>query len=63
MNKRHDKLGIKQTIQKHWMDHVIKMLLAGLSEKEIRAELTDFWQRKNKGEAVETMGKKPAPWP
>jgi len=42
MSKRHDKLGIKQTIQKHWMDHVVKMMLAGLSEKEIRAELDEF---------------------
>lgn len=42
MSKRHDKLGIKQTIQKHWMDHVVKMMLAGLKEKEIRAELDEF---------------------
>jgi hypothetical protein len=42
MSKRHDKLGIKQIIQKHWMDHVVKMMLAGLSEKEIRAELTTY---------------------
>jgi hypothetical protein len=42
MSKRHDKLGIKQTIQKHWMDYVVKMLLAGLHEKEIRAELDKY---------------------
>lgn len=42
MGKRHNKLGIKQTIQKHWMDHTVKMLLAGLSEHEIRSELNDF---------------------
>ena len=42
MNRRHDKLGIKQTIQKHWMDYVVQMMLAGLSEKEIRAELDEF---------------------
>ena len=42
MSKRHDKLGIKQTIQKQWMDHVVKMMLAGLKEKEIRAELDEF---------------------
>ena len=42
MSKRHEKLGIKQTIQKHWMDHVVKMMLAGLKEKEIRAELDEF---------------------
>lgn len=42
MNTRHDKLGIKQNIQIHWMDHVVKMMLAGLSEKEIRSELSDY---------------------
>ena len=42
MSKRHDKLGIKQTIQKHWMDHVVKMMLADLTEKDIRAELDEF---------------------
>ncbi len=42
MSRRHDKLGIKQTIQKHWMDHVVKMMLAGLTEKEIRVELDEF---------------------
>ena len=42
MSKRHDKLGIKQTIQKHWMDHVVKMMLAGLNEKKIRIELDEF---------------------
>ncbi len=42
MSKRHDKLGIKQTIQKHWMDHVVEMMLAGLSEKEIRTDLDEF---------------------
>ncbi len=45
MSKRHDKLGIKQTIQKHWMDHVVKMMLAGLKEKEIRAELDEYLAR------------------
>jgi len=40
--KRHDKLGIKQTIQKQWMDSVVKMMLAGLSEREIRDELNSY---------------------
>jgi hypothetical protein len=39
MNPRYNKLGIKQTIQRHWMDYTLNMLLAGLSEKEIREEL------------------------
>ena len=42
MGRRHDKLGIKQTIQIHWMDHVVKMMLSGLNEKEIRAELKEY---------------------
>ena len=39
---RHDKLGIKQTIQKHWMDRVVKMMLAGIQENEIRTELAEY---------------------
>jgi hypothetical protein len=42
MSKRFNKLGIKQTIQKHWMDYVVKMMLAGIQPKEIRAELNDY---------------------
>jgi hypothetical protein len=39
MSKRHQKLGIKQTVQRHWMDRVVQMLLAGMKEKEIRQDL------------------------
>ena len=42
MNTRFNKLGIKQTIQRHWMDYTLNMLLAGLSEKEIRIELDRY---------------------
>jgi hypothetical protein len=42
MGKRHQKLGIKQTIQKPWMDRAVQMMLAGMREKEIRAELDDY---------------------
>lgn len=42
MCKRHTKLGIKQTIQKTWMDHVVQMMLAGIAEKEIRSELDEY---------------------
>ncbi len=58
MSKRHDKLGIKQTIQKHWMDHVIKMMLAGLSEKEIRAELDEFLANQKQSGGIGERGKK-----
>lgn len=33
------KIGIKQTVQRTWMDKTVHMLLAGMNEKEIRAEL------------------------
>ena len=39
---RLEKLGIKHTIQKAWMDRVVQMMLAGISEKEIRADLDEF---------------------
>lgn len=42
MNNRYNKLGIKQTIQIHWMDYTVNMLLAGLSEKDIRNELDHY---------------------
>ncbi len=42
MSKRHEKLGIKQTIQRHWMDKVLRMLLSGLSSDEIRNDLDRF---------------------
>ena len=42
IGKRHEKLGIKQTIQKAWMDRVVQMMLAGIPEKEIRTDLDEF---------------------
>lgn len=58
MSKRHDKLGIKQTIQKHWMDHVVKMMLAGLNEKDIRAELDEFLATQKQSGGTGERGKK-----
>jgi hypothetical protein len=58
MSKRHDKLGIKQTIQTHWMDHVVKMMLAGLSEKEIRAELDEFLANQKQSGGTGERGEK-----
>lgn len=58
MSKRHDKLGIKQTIQKHWMDRVVKMMLAGLNEKEIRAELDEFLATQKQSGGTGERGKK-----
>ena len=58
MNRRHDKLGIKQTIQKHWMDYVVQMMLAGLNEKEIRAELDEFLATQKQSGGTGERGKK-----
>lgn len=57
MSNRYDKLGIKQTIQKHWMDYVVNMMLAGLSEKEIRAELQEFLATQKQSGGIEKRGR------
>ncbi len=58
MIRRHEKLGIKQTIRKHWMDNVVKMMLAGLSEKEIRAGLDEFLATQKQSGGAGERGKK-----
>jgi hypothetical protein len=58
MGKRHDKLGIKQTIQKHWMDRVVQMMLAGMSEKEIRLELDNYLVTQKQSGGIGTRGEK-----
>lgn len=40
--KRHEKLGIKQIIQIEWMDRVVQMLLAGMSETDIRKDMDEY---------------------
>ncbi len=57
MNNRHEKLGIKQTIQKHWMDYVVKMMLAGLTEHEIRSELDEFLSTQKQSGGTGERGK------
>jgi hypothetical protein len=42
MSNRHQKIGIKQTIQRTWMDKTVQLMLAGMSEAEIRAELDAY---------------------
>lgn len=39
---RYQKLGVKQTIQKSWMDFTLQMMLSGCSEKTIRNELDQY---------------------
>ena len=58
MGKRHEKLGIKQTIQKHWMDYTVKMMLAGLSEHEIRSELNEYLSTQKQSGGTGDRGRK-----
>lgn len=58
MSKRHEKLGIKQTIQKDWMDRVLRMLLAGMAEAEIRNDLNEFLATQKQSGGVGTRGDK-----
>lgn len=58
MSKRHEKLGIKQTIQKDWMDRVLRMLLAGMSEAEIRNDLNEFLATQKQSGGVGERGEK-----
>ena len=57
MSKRHQKLGIKQTVQRHWMDRVVQMLLAGMSEKEIRVDLNDYLSTQKQSGGIGERGK------
>ncbi len=56
MNDRYNKLGIKQTIQKYWMDYTLNMLLAGLSEKEIRKELDQYLSTQTRSDTSAERG-------
>ena len=56
MGERHEKLGIKQTIQKHWMDKTVRMLLAGMPEVEIRAQLRTLVEAQKPGNGAERRG-------
>ena len=57
MSKRHQKLGIKQTVQRHWMDRVVQMLLAGMTEKEIRVDLNDYLSTQKQSGGIGERGK------
>ena len=58
MGKRHDKLGIKQTIQRRWMDRVVQLMLAGMSEAEIRNELDEFLKTQKQSGGTGQRGEK-----
>ena len=54
MGKRHEAIGIKQTIRLEWMQKTTNLLLAGLDSKAIRQELHGFLvDRKGNGEEGE----------
>ena len=54
MSKRHEAIGIKQTIRLEWMQKTTNLLLAGLDAKSIRQELHAFLvDRKGNGEEGE----------
>lgn len=57
MSKRHQKLGIKQTVQRHWMDRVVQMLLAGMTEKEIRVDLDGYLSTQKQSGGIGDRGK------
>lgn len=57
-NKRYEKLGIKQTIQIDWMDRVVQMLLAGMTESEIREDLNEFLSTQKQSGGIGERGKK-----
>lgn len=42
MSKRHEAIGIKQTIRFEWMQKTVNMLLAGLDATTIRQELHEY---------------------
>jgi len=58
MHRRHTKLGIKQTIQRNWMDRVVQMLLAGMCESDIRADLDEYLSTQKQSGGTGERGKK-----
>ena len=58
MSKRHDVLGIKQTIQQSWMDRTLRMLLAGMTEDQIRKELGHYLSNQKQSGGVGERGQK-----
>jgi len=58
MSARHEKLGIKQTIQRDWMDRVVQMMLAGMQEKEIRTDLDNYLSTQKQSGGIGERGQK-----
>ncbi|MEZ4677310.1 MAG: hypothetical protein R2932_24140 [Caldilineaceae bacterium] len=50
MGKRHNSIGIKQTVRLEWMQKTVNLLLAGLDEVTVRQELHEYLhERKGSG--------------
>ena len=58
MAKRHEKIGIKQTIRIEWMDRVVQMMLAGMSKSEIRHDIDEYLSTQKTSGGVGERGKK-----
>ena len=58
MSNRHKKIGIKHVIRLEWMDKTLDMVLAGMSNKEIRDELDIYLADKKPSGGTGTRGKK-----
>lgn len=58
MGKRHEKLGIKQTLQKVWLDKTLQMMLAGLTRDEIRSELDEYLSTQKQSGGIGQRGEK-----
>jgi hypothetical protein len=57
MSKRHDAIGIKQTIRYEWMEKTSNMLLAGMDRNSIQQELTNYLMY-HKGDGSENQRSK-----
>ncbi|TWI73971.1 hypothetical protein LZ24_01201 [Desulfobotulus alkaliphilus] len=57
MGKRHETIGIKQTIRFDWMQKTVNLLMAGLDQKAVRQELHDYLSEKKGSGAEEERGK------
>lgn len=58
MGNRHEKIGMKQVIRLEWMDKVLSMLLAGMSEAEIRQDLDEYLSTQKQSGGQGKRGKK-----
>jgi len=58
MSNRHKKIGIKQVIRPEWMNKTLDMVLAGISNQEIRNELNSYLADKKQSGGIGKRGKK-----